>query len=499
MAKNTKTSAESTPIEYADRQKALEFAKKIAETYKLRDVTKSSAKTVQSIDKTSLKQYFQNVGSNENNFRKVSKYLYYRSNIYNRMVSFYANMFDFRCRKVTPQYDLSKTPNAQKIMKNYNKTLDLLDKINLPGNMYSVLVNVFVYDVCYAIVVKGDNGYFFYILDPDDCVIDGRYSTGDFSFSMDMSKWKTVQRQAAMEGIGEPLTSMYAEYQRTSQRMVHCPDEYAFCIKFHSDTWDMCVPPFLGLFLQFSSTEDLADLQAIADELDVYKLLYMPLDVLDGTKQPDDFKISPDLAKYYFNMLDAVLPQGIAAAMVPGEELKVIDFNKSADSEVNALEKAHASLLQTSPAGAVLDSHRLTTNQGLTAFLKNESATAINPIMPQVDAFVNRMLSYELSKNACKVEHFRVSIYTKEEFAKSLLDSATYSYANRIAYNTLLGVSEKETLAMLYFENEALGLPTKMVYPLMSSHTASGEVGQGAPEKDETELTDSGDRDRNRA
>jgi hypothetical protein len=66
---------------------------------------------------------------------------------------------------------------------------------------------------------------------------------------------------------------------------------------------NLIVPPFIPLFLQIASLEDLVDIQAEADALSIYKLIYMPLQVLSGTKESDDFEISPDIAAEYFDRL----------------------------------------------------------------------------------------------------------------------------------------------------------------------------------------------------
>ena len=117
--------------------------------------------------------------------------------------------------------------------------------------------------------------------------------------------------------------------------------------------------------------------------------------------------------------------------------------------------------------------------------------------MPQVNGLTNRILHYELS-NPCKVDHFEISIYTKDEFRKSMLESCQYSFANRIAYNTLLGVSEKETLAQLYLETQVLKLQDSMVYPLTSSFTTTSSDEAGRPTLDDSEpISDSGERSRN--
>jgi hypothetical protein len=158
-------------------------------------------------------------------------------------------MWCLGCRKVVPKYDLTKDNDKTKFLKSYNQTLDVLDLMNMQGNMKEILINVYREDVCYAITFLDDTGMFFYILDPDECTIDSRYSTGDFGFAMDMSKWRSTSRQKIIEFLGSPLSDMYNEYESSGSKWVHCPDEYAACFKFRTDIWDTVVPPFVSLFL----------------------------------------------------------------------------------------------------------------------------------------------------------------------------------------------------------------------------------------------------------
>lgn len=483
------------------------YAKNAEIAKTLRDVTKTATRSVQTINKEELKQYLQNIGSNEVRLRTVARYLYYRSNIFYRLVNFYADMWDLRCRKVVPPYDIAKkNGDKKKMLKSYNETLGALELMNLHGNMTEVLLNVYVQDVCYAFTYYDDTGMFFYILEPDECTIDSRYATGDFGFSVDMSKWRNARRQQIIEFLGSPLKEMYAEYERSGEKWVHCPDDYAACFKFRTDTWDMVVPPFVSLFIQFAGLEDLVDIQAEADALSIYKLIYLPMKVHSTSTDVDSFVISPDLSHKYFQKLtDEALPDGVAGAMVPGDELKVIDFAKTVDSDVNSVEQASNQILQTAGGGAVINANKITSSAAFKAWLKSETEFAMSTLLPQINGFTNRFLKYKLN-NPSRVEHFEVSIYTKDDFAEQLLKSCQYSFANRLAYNTLLGFSEKDTLAMAFFENDVLGLPDIMRYPLQSSYTQGGntedgytsETGQGAPKKDDDDLTESGDRMRNK-
>jgi hypothetical protein len=232
----------------------------------------------------------------------------------------------------------------------------------------------------------------------------------------------------------------------------------------------------------------------------------MPLNVLSGTKESDDFEISPDIAKDYFKSLLDAIPENVAGAMVPGKELKVIDFENTNDKEVNSVETASNQILQTAGGGAVINSSKITSTAAFNAWLKSETEFAISPLLPQIEGFTNLQLSF-MSKKAAKVSYFPISVYTKDDYAKRMLESAQYGYTNRIAYGTLIGISEREQLASIFLENEVLKLQDKMIYPLTSSFTSSGgitedgytpEVGQGAPVKDAGDLTPEGERSRNR-
>lgn len=292
---------------------------------------------------------------------------------------------------------------------------------------------------------------------------------------------------------------MWQEYERTGEKYIHVPDEYAVCLKFRSDLWDTVVPPFSSLFLQLTALEDNIDQQAVADELNIYKLIYLPMKVLSGATESDDFEVTPDLTIEYFDKLqETALPPYVAGGVIPGDELKTIDFSNSVDNDVNRVEKAQTQILSTAGGGAVLNSAQINSTAAFNAWLKEETEFAISTLMPQINGLTNRILGYELS-NPCHVDHFEISIYTKEEFRKAMLESCQYSFANRIAYNTLLGVSEKETLTQLYLETEVLKLQDKMVYPLSSSFTSTGDSSEvGRPSLDDTEpISDSGDRSRN--
>lgn len=459
----------------------------------LRDVNKSAGKIISTYSKEDLRRFIKSIGNSEKNLRQLSRYLYYRSHVYFRLVEFYSKMFDLRCRSVVPRYDLLKEYDHKKMLKEYQNTLDALDNMNLQDNMVKVITRCFIEDVCYALFYSDDVGSFFYILDADMCKIDSQYETGDYGFAIDMSKWSTPTKQSQMEMLGEPLISMYKEYEKTNVKWQHCPDKYAACFKFRTDDWETVIPPFLSLFMSLINLEDLADVQAIADEQQIYKLLYLPMETLNSANGVDQWKITPEtVLEYFYTFMAEALPEYVSATVIPGDELKVIDFNDNAAEDTNRVEKAQTTVLDTSGGGMVLNTSRITTQAGFQAALKCETEFAISTLLPQFNAFTNRMLIQRLGKNYySQVKYCEISVYTRDDYRKSILESCQYSLPNKLLYNTLLGISEKDTLAMNYLEEDVLELHNKFKYPLNSSFTQTTDtdpVTGGAPEKDVDDL-----------
>lgn len=483
--------------EYAERVNK-NFADAVKNMKKLRDPNKRSSKSLTAYTREVIRGYLQTPAANEANLIKVSRYLYYRSQIYFRLVQWYATMWDLRCRQVIPKYDLTKGGDSAKMLKSYNDTLDCLEKYNIQGNWYDVAVKCYTEDVCYSLFFKDDTGSFFYILDPSCCVIVGKYFTGNFAFAIDMTKYKSQAGQQIIEWMGEPLASMWDEYERTGVKYIQVPDEYAACFKFRSSDWDLIIPPMATLFQELASLMDSADYQAIADEQSIYKLVTLPMKVLQGAKLADDFQISPDLIyEYFIKMVDNALPDYVSAAIVPGDGLDVVSFaDSAADKDVDRYEQSQNTILATAGGGAVINTNNLNSNAALEAWLLAETEFAISSLLPQITGFVQAQLKQELGDNACTVKFFEVSVYTKDKLKKDLLESCQYSFSNRLAYNTLNGISEKDTLAMMELEENVLKLHEKMVYPLQSSYTQSDNEA-GRPQTPDDELSPSGERSRN--
>lgn len=484
--KTTKVSASSSPHQptademrnwYEQHKTTIENfdkAKSAESQLTLTDVTKTNTKTISAFSKDKLRSYFQAIGSNEKNIRNLSRYLFYRCQPYYRLIMYNASMFCPEARSVIPNYNpTEENTDDQSMLKDWYETLKVLDVMNLEYEVLKIAITCFREDVFYGCVYYDETGMFILPLNPDYCKISGIYPTGDFSFVMDMSYFRS--KQTTLELWGEPFTSMYKEYEKDASngRWQPMPDENAACFKQHCEDWDLVIPPFAGLLNSIINLIDVEDVQAIADQQEIYKMIFLEMETLTGSKQMNDWKVDPQIMVNYFNrMISDALPDYVTAALVPGE-LKAIKFDESDKAKDTNKVVSSTNALFTSACGAqILGSTDLSGTEAFTAAIKSDTEFAISSLLPQIQSWVNRFLQLRVS-NAAKVKFFEVSVYTKDWFRNALTTQAEYSMPVKLALNTLNGFSEKDTLALSHLENAVLKL-SDAFEPLSSSHTQSG-------------------------
>lgn len=464
----------------------------------LRDIGKTYRKTVSTFDKEKLRTYLQNIGSNEKNLRALSWYLLYRSHIYYRIICYFSQMFCLDCRSIIPKYDLVKENAPDKILKAYQNTLDAVSSMRLQQEFLPIIFTCFVQDIYYGVMLKDDTGVFHMQLPADYCKISGKFMTGDFSFVFDASWLRN--RQELVEYLPELFEEPWKNYESTGEKWQMLPPETQVCIKFRSEDYELITPPFTGIFNSIINLSDLEDIQAAGDEASIYKMLWYELETISGSKVIDDWKIDPDLALPYFDKFTDNVPPYIATAIIPGQ-IHEIDFDNDNASDTTKVAKATEQVLNTAGGAEVLNGATINNTYAFKMACIANTEFAISSLLPQIQSWVMRMLSYE-SADDCKVRFMPISVYTKADYREQLLSSGQYGLPTKLAINTLNGFNEKDTLSLNYVEEELLHLSEKLI-PLNSSYTQSGtedgytsETGQGRPRKDEGDLTDSGERSR---
>lgn len=459
------------------------------------DLTKTESRTFSTFSKEKLRGYMKNPKANEANLRNLSRYLYRLSQPYRRLIAYNAQMMDLTAVSLIPVADITQPVDAEKMLKQYADTAIQLDKMNLANEIYKLLVVAWREDTVYGFVYEDDQSFFIHLLDGDYCKVSSVNYDGTFNFCYDMSFFRS--HPECLEYWDASFKSAYSKYDKDNKlRWQELDPTRTICLKINNEDSTMSTIPFGGLLEAIIDLIDLQSLQAVKDELSVYKLLVARMEHLQGSSEPDDFEIDVSTAIAYYNKLAESLPDYVAAALSP-MPIEAIDFKDTNNTaNVDMIANSMSNLFKTSGGSLVLNDEK----QGTTiyeAHILADTLNALKPLLGQVEAWVNRYLTNTIGEHA-KVKYHYVSPYTKKQVKDSVLTSAQNGLPEKLYASALDGFSPLESLSLMMFENEALKLHEKLI-PLSTSYTQSGMAGDGsdgAPTKDADELTDSGSETR---
>lgn len=465
----------------------------------LRDVSKSSKlKSIQSISQEQLKTYLENPSSYESQLRNISWYLLTRSQVYYRLIKYYSNMFMLNARSVIPQYSLTKENSREKVLKSYEKTLKLLNQMGLQYEFLKVYTTCFISDVFFGVCYFDENfsttpSMFFLPIPADYCKLQGLWPNGTYAYAMDMSFFK--KNKDLLELWGEPFTTLFRQYEKDNIRWQLMPQEWSVCLKFRVEDPEISLPPLLGMFNSLLSLQELEDIDNVAAEQEIYKLIVATIPLVNGSDNPNEFAVDPDLAVDYFNKMCAALPKYTDAIITP-IPVDTINFNDdTVASDSNRVQNATKTVLNISGGSQVLNSADISSSSGFEAAFKSDTAFAISSLLPQTEAWVNYFVGRNVS-NPCKIKFFEVSRYTIKDFRKELLEDAQNGLPTKLAIASMNGLSELDTLSLNFLEEDVLKLSDKFDSPLSTSYVQTGNNKGGGQEKDVGDLTDEGEKSR---
>lgn len=485
--KKSRTASSRRYKNYNDKQiTKLDYSKLVAEAMKLYDPSKTVSRTSTVFSKDTLRTYMQNPATNYKNIRNLSKFLYYRSQSYRRIINYNANMIDLGMRSVVPIVDITKSINKKAMLKSYYQTLMILEKMNLKTEFLKAYITCFREDVFFgcAYLDETDGTFFILPLDPDYCKVTGTYGDGSLAFDMDMSYFSKHTEQ--LEFWGEPFKSMWSAYQNDSieGKWQPMPDENCVCLKVNLDDMEIPLPVYLGLFDSLINLEDLKEITAIADEQQIYKMLVAKVPLINGSKEINDFAIDLDLVIKFFDLIKGMMPD-YANVALSLTDLEAVDFNHDQASDVNKVEKATQSVMASAGGQALVGGTGTTST---TLAMKLDENFALSSLLPQTEAIVNRLISTRID-NSSVIKFLQVTTFTKQEYISNLIKVSQYGVPIKLELATVLGFSEIETISKAHLE-EALGI-VDLFKPLKSANTIS--LTDDSTSKPTEELTDEGE------
>jgi len=393
-----------------------------------------------------------------------------------------------------PTFDYIVEPyglNTEKINKKtfktqYQKTLELLEIMNLPHEFLKVLKIAFKEDVFYGYEHMSDDSYFIQPLDPDYCQISS-IEDGVYNFAFDFSYFNKYPKK--LKQYPEEFQQKYKKYEKDKKnyRWQELDSNNTICIKVNEEL-DYPLPPFNAVFESVFDIEDYKKLKKVKTKLDNYMVLTQQIPIDDKNSEPNNFLIDLDTAIAFHNRAVQALPEAVGLITSPMK----IDAIKLDRKQTDTDQVAHAERDYYNAAGVsqFLFNSEKVTSVGLSKSI-NTDEQIVFALLRQFERWVNRKLKNFNTKYKFRIRFLNTTVFNVDNVFEKYLKAAQYGMPVKLALGASLGLSGSEMANMVFLENEIMELHDTLI-PLSSSHTQSSKGEKGRPQKSEDELTESG-------
>lgn len=476
----------------------------VKDVLSLIDLTQSKSVSYTTYSRESLRTYLKNPASetNQKNLRKLSNYLKNVSHVYKRIINFKAHQVQLKSWTAYPDITLVESPDQNSILQNYERVIKYVNNMDMKSQILKCMLQLWTNGVIYGFTYGDpENGTFFiHLLDPDYCKISSQqYYRGVLGFAFDFSFFDSSTNSYYLDTYDSVFKQMYNKYSSDSSlRWQELPIERVFCLKLDPDNIDYPIPPLAPLMESIISLCDLQSIQNVKDELEATKLLYAKIGILSGTNQVDDFEIDLDLANAFYQKIKNALPDQVSFALSP-MDIETVDFSTNNANDVNIIEQAYENIIN-SGGGIVLNQNKITNSTSFKLALMADCQDAM-AVVDQINAWINLYILNNIGETGIVVEFDNTSPYFIDDKIDKLLKLSQYGLPVKLELSALANANPTKERGMSYLE-DMLGLASSQWNkPLVSSNvqsgvTENGDGSEGAPEKDEGDLSDEGEKTR---
>ena len=476
--------------ELAQRKAALysQFATSIRKmnTKNLNKALSPTPTALAKFDSKRVAEFLQNPAKYEKQLRQLSNYLYNVSSQYRQIVRHFATL---------PTYDytlnIAEIPakiNAEKITKAYQKSAQLVDKLNLKHEMSKVLKSAFKEDVFYGYEHEAKDSYFIQKLNADYCQISS-IEDGVFNFAFDFSYFDKFPNELDLFPEEFKVKHLIYELNKQTNKWLELDSSKTICIKINDDIIEYALPPFNTVFESIFDLDDYKKIKKSKAKMDNFLLLSQRIPIDDKTSDIDIFKISLDTAMLFHNQLSAAVPDGVGVATSP-MELSPIKMEKNI-SDMDTIAQAQREVYTDSAISQYLFNSDKNTSVGISKSIMADENLLYNTLN-QIERWINRKLKKQAGNLKFYIKFIDTTNFSRKEVFDRYLKAAQFGAPVKMEMVASLGLSPIEILNKTKLENEIFKLQD-LFLPLSSAHTQTedGNEANGRPQKSEDERSDS--------
>lgn len=443
--------------------------------------------------KDEIQKYISNPYKFEKQLRRAVIYLYGASSHFRRLIQYFVGLSDLSYF-VAPYRIDPKSANAKTTNRNYRRVLNTLSAMSIKTQFPKILTVCLREDTFFGTLWITSDNITIQQLPSDYCSI-STVEGNVFNVTFNFSYFDT--HKDMLPYYPEEFRTKYAMYQNSrSEKWIELNSPTSFAIKCNNDIMEYSMPPFAGILREVYDLEDYKSLKLTRAALENYAMICMKIPLNSDGSWGIDLK----KAKEFWRNLDNILPEEVGSILSP-MDISKISFEKSNTDNTDTIADAEQNLFTAAGVSSLLFNNEKASANSLALSIKVDQEITFG-IVKSIEDMVNRFIQAQSYGKNFKVNFLNVSTFNRKEVGDQYLKAAQYGLPTVMMYAASQGLNQAEMDTMKFLENDVLNLKESLI-PLMSSTTmsssdinaTSSENEQGGrPEKDATELTDSGEQ-----
>lgn len=456
--------------------------------------SKTRRKMMKKYDREAIETYLANPQANESKLREIIDFLISESPQFAKLLLYMPSM-----AVITPflkqRLGNYSDKKEDKKLSDYYKVANYADDLNMKETGYKILIDIYRYGIFYGIETSDD-----YVkkLNPDYCKIIGESKQGyeiafDFSFFdgneyiLDNAYPKVFRKLYNDYKAGKvPLEGL-----KLQSKWQPIPLDITFVVKYDTSQLLYSLPPYINIFSFIYDIDEYRSIVKIGEESRNYTLIGLKVPQLPNAQTSDQFAVSTDMIDATCISLENSLPDNIGYFISPGMEINTVRANENSTSSTDLVNNAVKNMWSAVGVSDTLFGIENTTGTTLSFSIKTDE----NELF-QLYRQLERHWNYKVkSKN----KNFRLMLLDTTQFnLKDMVNmfssQASLGIPVALAIPTLLGMdlSDVQDLSAM---QEMLNIYEEW-RPLKSAYQTTNDDEGGRPEKDDKDLTESGNKSR---
>lgn len=442
--------------------------------------------------KEQVQKYLEDPKKHEKELRDVTKSLCVLSPQFNRLVGYIPDMAMFNCI-IVPKLNNINIEDKEKYIKDYYKWGNYLDKLNIQHEFIKIIKSNFKFDTYYGYILEDENGFYIKTLDHNYCKIVS-VDDGCFNFAFDFTFFEKEDNEKYLNYYPREFKTRYNKYKknRKNYRWQELDSDKTICTKFYEDLVDITYPPYCNTFGDLFDISDYKQIDKQSAENENYQLIGLEMETNSKNGEPNNFTVDPKTVLDFYSLIQQSLPEGIGAFISP-VKWNTAQFSNSSQSKIDRVQNSTRNFWDGAGVASVLFSSGAT-NAGTLKYSMLVDTNMLFVIYRQLERWLNRKLKREFNGEVA-IKLLDIHRLNQNDFIDQQLKLAQYGVPNKTMLSSAIGLSPIEMLSLNTLECDILDLVNKLK-PLSSSHTQSNSDNVGASEKDEGDLSESGQQTR---